>query len=268
MENLLASGLLICLLLYSCPLSQGVMEGQSEPSEGQALSDGGGADGGSAADLRPLCLAFEDRRWMESCGAIFSGDMERCEDLIEHGWSERCGAYVAAIEGDPSLCSDVKGKVRGMDESGKVVEIGVSSDCYDHAAQMMGEGAVCADAGSESGCRYRVGYREGSLDPASCKDADCLLSLAWLGRDQGLCAQAGERYGKTYESMCQAMLQGSEAPCKSITDMDYRYACIGRSRYLAAMPSAGVFEPDRCGSNTDCQRDVLTYMVSYAASGS
>jgi len=237
--------------------------GSSEEATAQVGTD-------PASQMLPLCLGFTEEKYMKMCGAVFNKDISACEPLASEGLAERCGAYVASVSKDPSICEQVDPYVRGADYEGNIVQTTSPSDCYDYVASFMADKSLCVKAGSPSGCVYRAKIWSDGWSLEECAESECLFAYAWKHNSTKAC----EQFAKIYQSdplesgiRCEAMVTGYLTECNALGsgDVDVIYNCHSLSYYREAMPSPGVFYPERCEGYMDCERDVLEYMVRWAA---
>lgn len=270
---------LMALLLLSCPFTGGGAGGtQAEsgaggagawPGAGATGAGGEATFGGSTtSQLLQLCLGFQERKWMDMCGAVFSMDASRCAGQREYGHKELCESWVAAVRKDPSACEQVSPYITAFDNEGNVVTTQVASDCYDHVAQAMADKSICAHASSRPGCEYRVAIWGDELGLDECKESECLMAYALRHNDTRACDRLETEVGyagASAKAICMAMVRKDATVCGSIRDVDYKYNCLGMVKLRDAMPSQGVFEPGACERNSDCQRKLLEYMVRWAA---
>jgi hypothetical protein len=267
------------ILLVSCPFSSLGSEGASSSSTGATGPTEAGLNGeatalqagdDAASQMLPLCLGFTDERWLTICGAVFNKDISACEALAGEGLAERCGAYVASVSKDPSVCEDVNPFIRGEDANGKIAQTTIPSDCYDYAASFMADTSLCAKADSPTGCEYRVKIWTDEWAYTECAESECVFAYAWKHNSTNAC----DRFDKMIPSdslasriRCDAMLSGYKMTCNEIIsgDADVIYNCQSLSLYRQAMPVPGRFYPEKCDGYTDCERDVLEYMVRWAS---
>ncbi|MFH0737341.1 MAG: hypothetical protein V1827_01925 [Candidatus Micrarchaeota archaeon] len=266
------------VLLLSCPFSD--LGGDGTQSDGGGAAGPGANEeataqtgGDAASQLLPLCLGFQEDEWRDMCGAVFRKDISACEGFVREGHAELCGAYVASVSKDPSICGQVNPYVRGMDHEGNLIQTASPSDCYDYVASFMADKSLCEKAGSPSGCEYRAKIWADGWSMEECAESECLFAYAWEHNSTKACDQFAKLFpSDPLESAirCRAMVTGYKTECNALQggSVDVIYNCHSLSFYQEAMPSPGQFYPEKCEGFIDCERDVLTYMVRWASTHS
>ncbi|MEM4366563.1 MAG: hypothetical protein QW035_00315 [Candidatus Anstonellales archaeon] len=276
MYEKLAVGALFLLMVASCPLTDGGGNLGNLSNKSLNLSDNSGGDGGlnldigsgtTAESMLKLCPQVKTKRWNDFCNAVFSKDPSKCLSQRQYGTKEACEIMIVAVKKNPSLCESVNKYVTGVDSSGKVVNTTFATDCYGHYAVARLDKSYCSKAGSKAWCELYVDIDKNEVPLERCGDHyKCVMSYAWNNNDKKACEKLKRGYGEEAEMLeCLALVTGDEKHCNGISDIDYKYLCIGYSKLRKAIPSEGVFIPEKCDKNMDCEREVIERMEKWVA---
>lgn len=275
MYDKLAAGGLILLIMVSCPFTAGNGQG----AENDSGNPGGGAGLGiqslngsslgstaiTAQSMLSLCSGIKTKRWNQLCNAVFSMDSSKCVLQREYGLKEGCEIMIVAVKKQPSLCSSINKYITGIDSKGNVVNTTFGTDCYEHYAVATLDKSYCARADSKVWCEFYVDIEKNEIPLERCGDHyKCVLAYAWNNNDTAACDRLDKGYGgKESKAECLALVTGDSKYCQNISDVDYKYLCIGYSKLRKAVPREGVFMPEKCDKNSDCEREVIERMEKW-----
>lgn len=200
-------------------------------------------------NLLSLCLAFTTNDYMNTCAAAMGGNYSLCT-------TQECLAYAGAANKDSSVCINVTTYQ--------------PDDCITTVAMASLDDSICPSASSPSGCSFEVkAAKPLSIEDCKVRQTDyetgCIFNYAWQNNATEACSKLTDIMG--FRISCLAMLSGSDADCDPLRSVGVNewFYCHIKSFYLAVMPSKGIFNPDLCLGEEDCEYYVLREMINYAA---
>ncbi len=277
----LALSVMIALTLTACGAQDGsgATENIGAPDTGyEPTRDGPRAVGGDgrAAELLPLCLGFTDQWALQTCGAALNKDEKLCDNIVvqeEEGREyeqeyqrAKCRIQVAVMRGSTTLCDAPEMKIPQLGDLG----------CYEAVAIGSKQQGLCDDIRSEKGqngcnARYEAVHGDPGLDACPHIGSECFFRYAREGKRDACDAYAddsSEAFKETNRLACEAYVQGDASVCSPLKKVGVNewWYCQQLGLLGAANPERGVFYPEKCGKNEDCQERLVAVMVRDAAS--
>jgi hypothetical protein len=210
----------------------------------------------SQSELFSTCLGFFDEKVRIMCAAAFN-NASLCSELNGDDYIH-CVIYAAAANKNVSACESIAAYV--------------PDDCYTTVAMASLNNPICSLASSPNGCDYMVNITRASKTFEECRrktgdyETECIFNYAWKLNDSTICDKLTNLMG--FDTSCKAMISGNDSDCDPLKSVgvDEWYYCHIKAMYQITMPSVGVFNPDLCEDNEECQYYLLRHMINYAAS--